>query len=646
MPSKKPSLTNKFSSQEFKNLSSFIVKSSSALLDVNPNELALGGNKPLYCTITQAAKILHVSTKTLRRWDKAGKIRCIRTAGGHRRIPHSEVLRLQPPSHPAASSDEVPLGMPARPSTTALAPNDPENATIGALDDKGHQMREEVTTLLQQTDAETPRAVKAFKNQVKVLRILLTTPKIRTWLVLVCIWLCDLLTEVIAQAEELTDCRERWKQFQQAVQRCWLQYQEQALTQTLQQAHATHQPPVKGNEGHSAPTVPKKSPKQYTVGKKLLQARQQASNVFWNLFQAQHDAQRPKQEQQRAQALITKIITPYHRLTRLLAHHPPGTLVHDVCRLLLGYQPNDFALPHRTWSVRTLAQVCQQVFHTAAASKSSVHRVLKALQWYKKPRQRLLSPDSQYGEKMRQLAQIYLQLTPNDCLVVADEFAFTSRKIKEHVTPQYAPQGLQIRLKTAVKLYYKSFCAIQVLGLFAPLQNQLKTTELPQKTYKAFVAKLVPLLKKFLETCSGKVYLVLDNASYHCPAQFTQLLQVIFNERVVAVFLPTHAPELNPIEPLWNALLGAVERGGSTPEELRTAFRLALTRVSHHRASRPPKPLTLHCSVCGHTFEFTAEQRPLLPQQLEAHLCFTIPHLNPYVMQVLTHGLETSPLGL
>lgn len=100
MPIKKPFLTSKPSSQAFKNLSSFIVKTSSALLDVKPSELSLGGNKPLYCTITQAAQILHVSTKTLRRWDKAGKIRCIRTAGGHRRIPHSELLRLQQPSPP------------------------------------------------------------------------------------------------------------------------------------------------------------------------------------------------------------------------------------------------------------------------------------------------------------------------------------------------------------------------------------------------------------------------------------------------------------------------------------------------------------------------------------------------------------------
>jgi excisionase family DNA binding protein len=43
----------------------------------------------------QASKILGVSTKTLQRWDNAGKIKAFRTEGGHRRIFESEILRLQ-----------------------------------------------------------------------------------------------------------------------------------------------------------------------------------------------------------------------------------------------------------------------------------------------------------------------------------------------------------------------------------------------------------------------------------------------------------------------------------------------------------------------------------------------------------------------
>ena len=42
----------------------------------------------------EAAKILGVSVRTIQRWDKSGKIRCVRTPGGKRRVPESEIRRI------------------------------------------------------------------------------------------------------------------------------------------------------------------------------------------------------------------------------------------------------------------------------------------------------------------------------------------------------------------------------------------------------------------------------------------------------------------------------------------------------------------------------------------------------------------------
>jgi len=47
-----------------------------------------------YYALSEAAKILSVSTKTIRVWDNEGKINAIRTPGNQRRIPESEILRL------------------------------------------------------------------------------------------------------------------------------------------------------------------------------------------------------------------------------------------------------------------------------------------------------------------------------------------------------------------------------------------------------------------------------------------------------------------------------------------------------------------------------------------------------------------------
>ena len=42
----------------------------------------------------EACELLGVHIKTLQRWDREGKIKCIRTLGGKRRIPESEIKRI------------------------------------------------------------------------------------------------------------------------------------------------------------------------------------------------------------------------------------------------------------------------------------------------------------------------------------------------------------------------------------------------------------------------------------------------------------------------------------------------------------------------------------------------------------------------
>ena len=49
----------------------------------------------VYVRIGIAPQRLGVCVKTLRRWEKAGKLHCRRTVGGHRRIALIEIRRLQ-----------------------------------------------------------------------------------------------------------------------------------------------------------------------------------------------------------------------------------------------------------------------------------------------------------------------------------------------------------------------------------------------------------------------------------------------------------------------------------------------------------------------------------------------------------------------
>ena len=42
----------------------------------------------------EASEILGVNIRTLQRWDEEGKIHCVRTVGGKRRVPESEIKRI------------------------------------------------------------------------------------------------------------------------------------------------------------------------------------------------------------------------------------------------------------------------------------------------------------------------------------------------------------------------------------------------------------------------------------------------------------------------------------------------------------------------------------------------------------------------
>ena len=48
----------------------------------------------MYYSISQAAFLLGVCTTTIRRWDKLGLIKCVRTPGNHRRIHKDEIARI------------------------------------------------------------------------------------------------------------------------------------------------------------------------------------------------------------------------------------------------------------------------------------------------------------------------------------------------------------------------------------------------------------------------------------------------------------------------------------------------------------------------------------------------------------------------
>jgi len=105
----------------------------------------------------------------------------------------------------------------------------------------------------------------------------------------------------------------------------------------------------------------------------------------------------------------------------------------------------------------------------------------------------------------------------------------------------WAPKGQQPRVLSA--------STRQKVGYFGALN--LKTGCLLTKEASTFNTETFgDFLRYLLQRTRGKLYLILDNASWHKARE----LKPFFNgnrHRLVRILLPSYSPELNPIERVW-----------------------------------------------------------------------------------------------
>jgi len=113
-------------------------------------------------TLKEAREILRVCNKTIQRWDKEGKIRCIRTPGNRRLIPESEILRITGKIGPLTTEkeeikpkkSEIELKKEITPLKTEIKPEKPK------IEEPARVEKESETTKPEQKTYERPSRVK------------------------------------------------------------------------------------------------------------------------------------------------------------------------------------------------------------------------------------------------------------------------------------------------------------------------------------------------------------------------------------------------------------------------------------------------------------------------------------------------------
>jgi transposase len=169
---------------------------------------------------------------------------------------------------------------------------------------------------------------------------------------------------------------------------------------------------------------------------------------------------------------------------------------------------------------------------------------------------------------------------PNIQLWCEDEVHF-----QRHSTliRMWAPKGQQPRVLSA--------STRQKIGYFGALN--LKTGCLLTQEAPTFNAETFgDFLRHLLQHTSGKLYLILDNATWH-RAQDLKDLFFQNRHRLVRIFLPPYSPELNPIERVWRITRRQVthNRYFHSTDQLRTALRPCFAKWE-----QPSNALKLLCA--------------------------------------------------
>jgi transposase len=215
-----------------------------------------------------------------------------------------------------------------------------------------------------------------------------------------------------------------------------------------------------------------------------------------------------------------------------------------VIRWVTLRAPTDFGFVRSRWTCATIVALLRED-HDVRVSRETVRRCLRQadLVW-RRPRPVLRPRDPRRAEKLRKIRALLRQLPANETAVFEDEVDVNTNP---KVGAMWMPKGEQAVLETPgtnVKRY--------LAGSLHWRTGELVLSE-PGKQRNAdlFLAHLDDLRRRFRRY--QVIHVICDNARFHDPERCRKVRDYLarWGHRIRLHFLPTYAPETNPIERVW-----------------------------------------------------------------------------------------------
>lgn len=242
---------------------------------------------------------------------------------------------------------------------------------------------------------------------------------------------------------------------------------------------------------------------------------------------------------------------------------------------VLNKTPRDFGYFRARWTCELLTEVLDHQYGVAIGDEA-VRRALHELGFaWRRPRPIVGPTDPDYDAKLRRIKRLLSTLPADETAVFQDE-------VDVHLNPKigasWMPVGEQAEVLTPgnnVKRHVAGSLIWRTGTLLVSAPAKRRNAEL-------FIAHLDDLRRRLRGF--RRIHVICDNAPFHNCRRVREYL-ARWSHRIALHFLPTYAPETNPIERVWWHLHETITRNHrcqSIDELLELAYQWFAANNNHY----------------------------------------------------------------
>lgn len=212
-----------------------------------------------------------------------------------------------------------------------------------------------------------------------------------------------------------------------------------------------------------------------------------------------------------------------------------------VVRWVVAKTPRDFGFLRSRWSCATLVLLLWQE-QRIAVSAETIRRHLhhEQIVW-RRPRPVLGLRDPEYERKLRKIRQLLAHLPDSETIVFEDE-------VDVNLNPKIGAMWMRRGKQTEVLTPGDNEKRYLAGSLHWRTGKLLVSPPGTRRNAKLFVAHLDDLRRRL--RCYQHIHVICDNARFHTCRLVKEYL-ARWGHRISLHFLPTYAPQTNPIERVW-----------------------------------------------------------------------------------------------